>query len=521
MGFLDLHIHVKNNSDNKSGQSIEDILREAIQNQTYTLAFTSHNTLVQYRELFETIKRLEKEDIDLYNQVINNMKFAIGLEINSRVDENTARDMLVYNIPIEKIDEVQSWLNKNTNRDVTAACQLEQLKHFKDTANRLNIPYIKNATIGEEQIYAGMVFATAVKNQIDEMLVDILTKESPIKDIFSRLLAQDVELQERINNSEDKKTTCVEILNDKAVLEKIPQIEQIKQLYYQILDLRLFASQSINGENEKTVTQTVKELEDIMKQEFETRNITKLDDESIKLINAELFSKFFDKDSEFFDVSEYLKQNNNKDAKQMKLALYYSIAEQIDTYIQSDETTKTELMGIQRALTQSKISFADILERLNWFNSELVRRNQKSPFHFNTNIFKPKVEDVVEEMHKVGAIVEVAHPFAYETDNIDNYLEICVNKGVDGIETFYCLPSTDEKEYDMQKKYIQEFCQKRGLICNHGGTDYHKKGIEEIGKLRAGVQVNEEKIASEIVTLPANEFMRQMEQVIEIEGNDR
>ena len=43
-------------------KSIEDILREAIKNQTYTLAFTSHNTLVQYTQLFETIKRIEKED---------------------------------------------------------------------------------------------------------------------------------------------------------------------------------------------------------------------------------------------------------------------------------------------------------------------------------------------------------------------------------------------------------------------------------------------------------------------------
>lgn len=257
-----------------------------------------------------------------------------------------------------------------------------------------------------------------------------------------------------------------------------------------------------------------------MKQEFEIRNITKLDTESLELINAELFSKFFDKDSEFFDVSEYLKQDNKKDAKQMKLALYYSIAEQLDDYIQSDEVIKTELIGIQRALTQSKISFADILGRLNWFNSQLVR-NQKSPFYFNINIFKPKVEDVVEEMHKVGAIVEVAHPFVYEEDNVDEYLEMCANKGVDGIETFYCLPNTDRIEYDRQKQHIQDFCKKRGLICNHGGTDYHKKGVDKIGLLSAGVQISEEDLASEIVTLPANEFMVQMEQVIEKEEINR
>ena len=29
MGYADLHIHIKNNSDNKNGQSVEEILKEA------------------------------------------------------------------------------------------------------------------------------------------------------------------------------------------------------------------------------------------------------------------------------------------------------------------------------------------------------------------------------------------------------------------------------------------------------------------------------------------------------------
>lgn len=150
MGYADLHIHIKNNSDNKNGQSVEEILKEAIQNQTYTISLTSHNTLTQYTELFETIKRLKEENKELYNQVINNMKFVIGVEINSRINGKIAKDMLAYNIPIEKIGEVQEWLNNNTNKDVTVACQLEQLKHFQEAAERLNIPYNKEATIGEE-----------------------------------------------------------------------------------------------------------------------------------------------------------------------------------------------------------------------------------------------------------------------------------------------------------------------------------------------------------------------------------
>lgn len=317
MRYLDLHIHIKNNTDNKSGQSVENILKEAIQNQTYTISLTSHNTLEQYRELFEAIKRLEKTDIALYNQVVNKMKFVIGVEINSRVDENTARDMLVYNIPIERIAEVQRWLNQNTNRDMSAACQLEQLKHFRDIANRLNIPYKKEVRIDEEQKYAGMAFAIAVKNQIDEMLIDILTKKEPIKSIFLRLIEQDAELQHKICNNKGKEVIYAEILKDKVILERIPQIELIKQLYYQIIDLRLFASQNINEETQKTVVQEIKELQEIIKQEFETRNIVKLDEESLELINAELFSRFFNEDNHF-------KVDEVKSEKQMKLALYYS-----------------------------------------------------------------------------------------------------------------------------------------------------------------------------------------------------
>jgi len=233
MGYADLHIHIKNNSDNKNGQSVEEILKEAIQNQTYTISLTSHNTLTQYTELFETIKRLKEENKELYNQVINNMKFVIGVEINSRINGKIAKDMLAYNIPIEKIGEVQEWLNNNTNKDVTVACQLEQLKHFQEAAERLNIHYNKEATIGEEQKYAGMVFATAVKNQIDEMLADILIKQNPISNIFKKLIENDGDIKEKVDNQNNRKSAYIEIFNDKNILEKIPQIEQIKQLYYQ------------------------------------------------------------------------------------------------------------------------------------------------------------------------------------------------------------------------------------------------------------------------------------------------
>lgn len=136
-------------------------------------------------------------------------------------------------------------------------------------------------------------------------------------------------------------------------------------------------------------------------------------------------------------------------------------------------------------------------------------------------MFKPKIENVIEEMHKVGAIVEVAHPFIYGADNLSEYLDMCMVKGVDGVEAFYCLQNTDKEEYDKQKKFIQEFCQKRGLICNHGGSDYHKEGIDKIGILKSGVQINENELASEINTISAKEFMEQMEQVIEKEENSR
>ena len=517
MGYADLHIHIKNNSDNKNGQSVEEILKEAIQNQTYTISLTSHNTLTQYTELFETIKRLKEENKELYNQVINNMKFVIGVEINSRINGKIAKDMLAYNIPIEKIGEVQEWLNNNTNKDVTVACQLEQLKHFQEAAERLNIPYNKEATIGEEQKYAGMVFATAVKNQIDEMLADILIKQNPISNIFKKLIENDGDIKEKVDNQNNRKSAYIEIFNDKNILEKIPQIEQIKQLYYQIIDLRLFASQ--NTETEKTVDQTVKELEETMRQEFESRNIEKLDDESLELINAELYSKFFEKDSEFFEVNNNLSSLKSEsipkeDSKRMKLALYYSIAEQIKECIKNDKNLKEELMQIQNALVYSKISFSDILERLNWFNSELVRP-EDTPFSFNTAIFKPRLEDVIEEMHKVGAIVEVAHPYASYNDNVDEYINKCAQKNIDGIEALYSFAMETEEEYRKNKEHIQKFCKERNLISNTGGSDYHQKSSERIGILRCGIRINEDEIADEIKTIPAHIFIEQMHQFVD------
>lgn len=525
LGNTDLHIHIKNNSDNKKGETIVGILKEAIQNNTYTIALTSHNTLEQYTELFYTLQQMKNNNPELYKQVMDKMKFAIGVEINSRIENNFSRDMLVYNIPIERIPEVQKWLKENTNRDMTAACQFAQLVHFKNTADKLNIPYQKDAIMSKEQVYAGMVFATAVKNKIDDMLADILTKENPISNIFKRLLEEDEEVKQKIENIEDienKKQVYKEILNSKELSQRKPQIEQIKQLYYQIIDLRLFANQKVNR---KTVDQEIRELKALMKQEFKENNADKLDKESMNLINAELYSKFFEKGSTFFDVSSKLsslkedKVFANKDYKQIKLALYYSIAEQINDYIKRDRGIKRKLREIQDALIESEISFADILERLNWFNSELVRPGD-TPFSFDTIVFKPKVEDVIEEMHKVGAIVEVAHPHALDSDHVREYMQTCAEKGVDGVEAFYCL-SPDKEIYRKQKDTVQKFCKDRGLICNHGGTDYHQSDSEKVGILRCGEQISEEEIADQINCIPANEFMRRMEKYVVKSENTR
>lgn len=490
---------------------------------------------------------------------MEHMRFAIGTEIDSQIDEETARHMLAYNIPIEKINEVQIWLEKNTNKDLGSAGQLKQLQIFHDTADRLNIPYNKDVTVKRDvtkrmriksitnakkitemirmtkmkkmkeiknirrnsYIYGGMAFAVAVKNEFDDMLADILVKgeENPVGYIFNRLVESNSEIQLKMNQYEDLKEAYKAIFNDEEILKSVPQIGLIKQLYYQIIDLRLFANQRVGNKAQSSIAQEIQDLESMMLEEIRKKNIGNIDNETINLINAELYSRLFEKDSSFYTVSTHLSEIKGKEMlatekyKEIKLALYYSIACQISEYIKNDKVIREDLLSIQNALITSEISFADIFERNNWFNSELVRRG-KTPFSFNTAIFKPKLQDVIQIMHQVGGIVVAAHPWVYanESCTIDEYLNNCKNRGVDGVEAFY-TETSDLQKYQEQMEKVKKFCIENNLIYGTGGTDYHSKTTEKIGVLRSGERILLDELG--IKTTPANVFMQEMAKVMD------
>ena len=270
MKYVDLHIHPQDKVSNKSGESIEEILKEAIENDTYTLAFTSHNTLKQYYDLYNVLKNMKQNDSQLYNKVINNMNFAIGCEIDSRIEDNDniyTRHMLVYNIQIEKIDEVQNWLENNTNKDLKAVFQLAQLMHFKSTADELKIPYEKDRIISNDMKYAGMVFATAVKDKVDNMLADILDKDTPISRIFEKEVEKDERAKSILSKYEEKRDAYKEIINTEDIIKNNENIALIKHLYYQIIDLRLFASQPVNVDEKESADSQIKSAIKLMEKD--------------------------------------------------------------------------------------------------------------------------------------------------------------------------------------------------------------------------------------------------------------
>lgn len=523
MGFADLHIHIKDQLTNKNGEDIESVLNDAIQNKVYTLAFTSHNTLEQYVELFKTLKKIEKTNSELYNQVINNMNFSIGCEIDSRIEDGDAeyaRHMLVYNIPIEKMKDFQEWLNNNTNKDLKAGFQLAQLKHFKSTADRLDIPYEKDRMLSQDTQYAGLVFAKAVKDKVDNMLSDVLIKDSPISHIFSNHVLNDENAKLIMEKYASKKEAYLEILNNEEIVKNNPDINLIKHLYYQIIDLRLFASKNVNEDSMETMGKQVKDMLNAIVQELRNERKIELDEECKDLIIAELYSKLFNpnKDNERTSDYDYGDIPDNPNYQKYKLALYYSIAKEISAQIKSDKGLKKDFKDIQNALIQSSINFADVINRLGWFNSELVRPGT-TPFSFSSVGFKPKLEDVISEVHSLGGIIEVAHPFAIESEeNIQQYMQTCFEKGVDGMEALY-VSSSDKERCSKQTEIIREFCQDHNLIYAHGGTDFHFKGTDKIGILKTGDRIEESEITDKIKVIPARQFMEKMK-IIMPEKND-
>jgi len=104
---------------------------------------------------------------------------------------------------------------------------------------------------------------------------------------------------------------------------------------------------------------------------------------------------------------------------------------------------------------------------------------------------KPTAKSVLQEIHRIGGIVIMAHPHlvvepvAYEGQSISRreYIDILIDAGLDGIEARYTYDKTsygggltpEEIEQEVKSLYAP-----RGLIIS-AGSDYHadsKKGVK-------------------------------------------
>ena len=111
---------------------------------------------------------------------------------------------------------------------------------------------------------------------------------------------------------------------------------------------------------------------------------------------------------------------------------------------------------------------------------------EDNKFFIDKSLDSPKVEEIIEQIHKVGGRAFLAHIYVYKwTDDKKALIDDLIsNYDFDGIECYYSEFSEE------QTKYVLEVCEKRGLYKS-GGSDYHgdsKPGIS-LGTGRGNLRV--------------------------------
>lgn len=129
----------------------------------------------------------------------------------------------------------------------------------------------------------------------------------------------------------------------------------------------------------------------------------------------------------------------------------------------------------------------------NWQKAKLYVKNAKD---IKIKREKPDAVSVIKEIHRMGGIVILAHPFLisepveYKGEFIsrEQFIEILIQAGLDGIEASYTYDKTSYNGTETPeeiKTYIEQKYGERLIIS--GGSDYHadgKKGVinpREIG----------------------------------------
>lgn len=111
--------------------------------------------------------------------------------------------------------------------------------------------------------------------------------------------------------------------------------------------------------------------------------------------------------------------------------------------------------------------------------------NPSSSYFLGYDEFCPPIKEIIDLIHQNGGKCFLAHPFIYNLDNLNNFLDHLYQEcSLDGIECFY---TTLKKE---ESQFLIDFAKKRNLLMS-GGSDYHGKNKigYELGSGKGNLQI--------------------------------
>jgi predicted metal-dependent phosphoesterase TrpH len=96
----------------------------------------------------------------------------------------------------------------------------------------------------------------------------------------------------------------------------------------------------------------------------------------------------------------------------------------------------------------------------------LSMSDKNFPLFVDKSLYTPNLSTLIQEVHKAGGIVILAHPYFYKHIDGEYILNLATKYGADGIEVYH--PSATKE----QVAHMLEFAKKHSLKVS-GGSDYH------------------------------------------------
>jgi len=95
--------------------------------------------------------------------------------------------------------------------------------------------------------------------------------------------------------------------------------------------------------------------------------------------------------------------------------------------------------------------------------------NKSSDWFYKTSYKNLGVENVINEIHKAGGKVFIAHPYEYSIEDKKNFLDELTKLGMDGIEAYH-ISANEENQ-----KILINYAKDNNLLISCG-SDFHTFG---------------------------------------------